>query len=805
MKSRLQFSILFLLSLFSVATFAQQGGSIKGKITSADGKPAVYVSVGLKNTTLGTITNETGEYLLLKVRPGTYTLNVSAVGIQAQQKEITITAGQNLTQDFVLTENSQALKEVTVQGLKNRYKVSLPSASLRLNEPLLEAPQNIQTVSEQVIKDQQIISMSDGLIRNVSGAVRLEHWGDMYTNVSMRGSQIQAMRNGFNFVASYWGPLTEDMSFVDHIEFVKGPAGFMLGSGDPSGMYNVVTKKPTGINKGEVSFTVGSYDLYRGTVDLDHQLTKDGKLLFRLNAAYQEKGSFRPNEYNDRYSIAPVLSYQFSPKTKLTAEYTWQKAKMTEVGSFYIFHPDGYAVLPRNFTLTQPGVEPTNINDHTVFLNLQHNFNSDWKATAQVAYSKYLQVGASSWPSSVFANGTLIRNVGIWDAESTMKLAQFFINGKVTTGEIQHRILAGFDGGKKNYMADWGQSHDLDLPSSPFDLNNPNYGTPGNGYPNFDRITPLETRAIAAGGLIDQKYLSGYIQDELGFFDNKVRLTLAGRYSYVSQSAWGESADKADRFTPRIGLSISIDQNTAAYTVYDAAFIPQTGILRSGAKINPITGTNYEVGIKRDWFGGKWNTTLSAYRILKQNELTGDPSNAGNETYSIIIGEKRGQGIEFDLKGELTAGLKLIANYAYTDAKVTEVADGVTWMTVGDIVPGYAKHTSNAWITYTLQNGKLKGVGVAAGFTHYAGRATNNFSTTNAEQNLPNYFKLDGGLFWQNKKFQVTANVFNILNKYLFTGAYYTDYWNAPLYEQPAYSWQAEAPRSVRLSVAYKF
>src|SRR3546814_11159908 len=111
--------------------------------------------------------------------------------------------------------------------------------------------------------------MSDQLIRNVSGATRLEHWGDLYTNITMRGSQIQAFRNGFNVVNSYWGPLTEDMSFVDHIEFVKGPAGFMLSNGDPSGLYNVVTKKPTGRQQGEVSFTMGSYELYRATVDMD--------------------------------------------------------------------------------------------------------------------------------------------------------------------------------------------------------------------------------------------------------------------------------------------------------------------------------------------------------------------------------------------------------------------------------------------------------------------------------------------------------------------------------------------------------
>ncbi|MCZ4225292.1 TonB-dependent receptor [Pedobacter rhodius] len=789
------FSLTAGMLIMNLMAFAQQFATIKGTITTSNGKPAAYISVGLKGNAHGTLTDDNGKFIINRVKPGTYTIKASAVGINASEKSITVVAGEIKMIDFVLSENDQALEEVTVAGKNNRYKISLPSASLRLNEPLLEAPQNIQTVTGQAIKDQQIISMSDGLIRNVSGAVRVEHWGDMYTNITMRGSQIQAMRNGFNVVSSYWGPLTEDMSFVDHIEFVKGPAGFMLGNGDPSGMYNVVTKKPTGFNRGEVSFTLGSFDLYRTTVDFDHKLTSDGKLLLRLNAAVQNKGSFRPYEQNDRYSFAPVLSYQITNKTKLTAEYTFQNAKMTEVGSYYIFSPKGYAAFPRELTLTQPGLPATRINDQSLFLNLQHNFDDNWKLTAQAAYFKYNQVGTSSWPSAVNANNTVIRSVSIWDAESSMKLAQLFINGQLKTGGINHRILAGFDGGKKNYIADWGQSHNLDLPTSPFDLNNPDYGFPSNGYPNFDRITPLAQRAINAGGLMDSKYLSAYAQDELGFFNNKVRLTLAGRYTYVSQSAWGGSPDKAKHVTPRVGLSVSIDKNTAIYAVYDEAFTPQSGLIRNGGKVEPITGTNNEIGIKKDWFDGKWNTTLSAYRIFKQNELTADPTNTPGQNFSVVLGEKRAQGIEFDLRGKITDGLTLIANYAYTDAKVTEVTPGVAGINVGDVIPGFARHVSNAWLTYTLQQGPLKGSGISGGFTYLAGRATDTWSV--GLQKLPNYFKLDGGLFYERQKFKITGNAFNILNKYLFSGSYYQ--W------LNAYYYQAEAPRNYRLSVAYKF
>jgi iron complex outermembrane receptor protein len=337
---------------------------------------------------------------LIKVKTGTHSLLISYVGLATQEKQVEVVAGETVNVAFTLTESANQLEEVIVKG-GNLYKSDQLSSSLKLMTPILETPQNIQVVTSQILADQQVISMSDGLIRNVSGATRLEHWGDMYANISMRGSQIQAFRNGFNVVSSSWGPLTEDMSFVDHIEFVKGPAGFMLANGDPSGLYNVVTKKPTGQNKGEASFTTGSFGLYRAALDLDGKLNKTGKLLYRLNLAGQNKGSFRPFEYNNRYSIAPVVSYQLDDKTKLTAEYTMQYAKMSDVGSYYVFSPEGYASLPRDFTTLSPGLSPTKMKDQSIYLNLQHQINEDWKLTAQVAYFNYQQNGSSMWPNTV--------------------------------------------------------------------------------------------------------------------------------------------------------------------------------------------------------------------------------------------------------------------------------------------------------------------------------------------------------------------------------------------------------------------
>lgn len=786
---------IFILFLLASASAFAQNGRISGQILSSDGQPAEQVSVGIKGTPRGAVSDNQGKFTIERVKPGNYTLLVSFVGLATQEKDVEVAAGETVNVSFTLAESANELQEVIVKG-GTGYKSDQVSSSLKLLTPILETPQNVQVVTAKVLADQQVISMSDGLIRNVSGAVRLEHWGDMYANISMRGSQIQAFRNGFNVVNSYWGPLTEDMSFVDHIEFVKGPAGFMLANGDPSGLYNVVTKKPTGQTKGEVGFNVGSFGLYRATLDLDGKLSKDSKFLYRLNVAAQNKGSFRPYEYNNRYSIAPVISYQIDEKTKLTAEYTLQYAKMSNVGSFYVFSPDGYATLPRDFTTMPPGLAPTKINDQSVFVNLQHQLNADWKITAQVGYFNYRLNGSSMWPDSIKPNGLLYRGVGLWDAKSEMTLGQVFVNGDVKTGTVRHRILGGIDVGSKNYFADWSQSYSLDSAGAEFDPRNPYYGTPVMGYPVFDRSMNLESRAAAGGGLQNQDYTGLYLQDELGFLDNRIRLTLAGRYTYVKQSEYGGPDKEAKRFTPRVGLSISLTKNTSLYALYDQAFIPQAGRLIGGGSVKPITGNNTELGVKRDWAEGRWNTTLAFYRILKNNELTGDPTNP-NSGLSMVLGQKRAQGVEFDLRGTIVNGLNLTANYAYTISEVTKVAEGVTDMKVGDLIPGYAKHTVNGWLSYKVQTGSLKNAGISGGFTYYGGRATTNWSTTNKSLNQPDYFKLDGGLFWEKNNIRLTANVFNILDKYLYSGGYY-DFLKS-------YYWQADPPRNYRLSVTYKF
>lgn len=721
------------------------------------------------------------------------------------------------------TIKSNDIEEVVVNGkYYKKYVEKEGSSSIRLDEELIKIPQNISIITNRALEDQQVTTMSDGVLRNVAGAQRLEHWGDMYTRVNMRGSRAAAFMNGVN-VTSNWGPLSEDMSFVDHIEFIKGPSGFLMSNGEPSGIYNIVTKKPTGQSlNGSARVTLGSFNMYRGEADIDTKVTD--KVAFRLNLMAQNRNSFRDYEFNDRYIINPSLKVNLTDKTTLTAEYIYQKAKMSEVGSAYVYSFEGYGTKPVSYTLTDPSLDPTKVDNNTVNINLQHQFNENWKLTSQLTYVNEYTMGSDIWPDRFENNNYMIRRLNYWEADNTMKFGQVFLNGYAKTGIVSHKILAGLDLGSKKYMADWNQGYNLDkfnadgdyraatatdpgntvadysywynVNTNNYDSNgqNPYFG-PNNpaGYLAFNKTRPLSERA-GAGGTINQNYTGLYLQDELGFFDDKLRVTLAARYTTVSQNDYGTNK-KANRITPRVGLSYSVDENTSVYALYDQAFVPQAGFLRNGGSASPITGDNMEVGVKRDWFGGKWNTTLSLYNINKNNELISDPNNIPGERFSIVLGKSRVQGVEFDLKGEIVKGFNAIFNYAFTENKITESNDPTT-NPVGTRIPGYAKHTVNGWLNYTFTDGALEGFGLSFGGTFLGDRSTWNWGTAGT-QNMNDYLKFDAGLSWENTKFRVGLNVFNVFDRYLYSGSYYG--------YGGYYYYQAEAPRNFRLSIGYKF
>lgn len=747
-------------------------------------KPGEGVTVVLQPINRTVIADNGGNYSFTGLVAGEYTILVSLVSYDDITRTVQIAAGETKTADVQLNLSNRELNEVVVIGNKNSFKTNRVSNSLRLGSSLLETPQNIQVVTSKLINDQQIFDMLEGVTRNVSGASRVEHW-DNYARITMRGSNVGAFRNGMN-VSTTWGPLTEDISMVERIEFVKGPAGFMLSNGDPAGFYNVVTKKPSGRNKGEVTMSLGSFDLYRATADLDGKLTENGKLLYRINVMGQMKGSHRQFDFNNRYSIVPVLKYLIDDRTSVTLEYTHQFSEVNVIGSNYLFSKRGYADQPRTMTLAESRMPATKMLDRSLLAIFDHKLNDNWKLTAQAAYFNYNQEGASLWAAGFDpANDSLLqRSMSSWDVLGTSKMGQLYMNGEEQTGSVSHKFLIGLDMSNKEYFHDWNQYAMLGLPT--FNVYKPVYGQ--GSILEVDRSKNIRERGV--------RYYNGYtgyyLQDEIGFLDDKLRLTLAGRITQLKTGDVYSGDFKRSKFTPRVGLSYSIDANTAAYALVDQSFMENYVVDESGRVFDPVTGTNMELGIKRDWMNGKWNSALTVYQIKRDNVLAADPTKP-NPAGGFFNTETKQEtkGVEVDIKGQLVKGLDVIINYAFTEAKVVDHPEKAA---IGTQVAGSSRHIQNAWLNYRLDRGKLAGFGISMGYQYQAKRSPW-FLFDGTENSLPDYFRMDGSISYQRKNIGFNLVVNNILNKYLYSGAPYADY----------FYWQAEPGTNVRFTVGYKF
>lgn len=716
--------------------------------------------------------------------------DTSKTGVSKPQKPV-----KRVIAEDTARNKTTDLHEVNISSRYNRsYKISELSKTLRMNTPLLKLSQNIQEIGKEIIADQVAFNMTDGLTRNVSGVIRQEISNNLGPFIFMRGGLVSTMRDGTDLTPIYRGPVPEDAAVIERVEFIKGPSMFMNSIGDPAGTFNVVTKQPTGRNNYSANLMFGSYDFYRASADLDGLLDKKGKLQYRFNVMGMKSNSFVKYDFNDRLVIAPVVKYQINESNTFTGSYTYQKFSYGLMSPI-VMTPNGFGTLPRDFTISEPSLNPYKPTDQSAALNFQHVINENWRITAIGAFMQNDNSGAYLWVTGLNKGTTniLLRNPKYDLTRSIVYSEQLFINGKIKTGSLTHQILTGTDINQKRFLADSYIEYDKAgsaLNYYPLDVNNPIYGAV---VPNY-----TDPKAVEDGNT-DQRinYASFYALDEITLLNDKLRITFGGRYTTAetSNTVSGVHTSSANHvFTPRIGLSYSLSKSLSVYYLNDKTFTPQTGSTApkadgSGSNaVKPKTGMLYELGLKKDWLDGKWNTTLSVYTVKRAGVLSADPDNS---SYYIQIGESKSKGIDFDLKGRILPGLNAVINYAYTDSKVTSDADQTL---IGARTPLYVKHIQNTWLSYDLPFLCLKGFGLSMGYQYQAGRSGR--YTTAASYHIPDFFRVDGGLKWSNKKISVNVIVNNLLNKNLI---------GTPWLRNGLYYWIPQAPANLRVSIGYNF
>ena len=660
---------------------------------------------------------------------------------------------------------SVTLLEVTVKAQPyKKYNLDNISSSLRIQGEMLKTPQNIQIINASVLKDQLSLNLTESVTRNVSGTFREELHNGVSPDIYTRGGYISAQRNGVDLRPLLKGPIGDDVAVIESVEFIKGPSGFMNSIGDPAGSYNIITKKPTGMNRKTFRMIQGSFGLIRAEADLDGTVDEDGKLLYRFNIMGMNKKGFLQFDNNDRILIAPSLKYVIDNKTSLSVDYIYQRLNYMFLSEAQI-SPNGFGSLPGDFSISDPNLRPYRANDHSVFVNFQRKFNENWAFTTQVSNINSQSEGTIFWVyGKNETDPDILDRYYVYDGmKYNIFSTQAFTQGKFSTRQVKHSFLAGVDfNHKRNKTQDtWNTATTI----YPLSMSNPIYSNVINNN-GIGGDFNSENGINAPENLTDSRlyYTSAYVMDEISLLRDKLKITggLRLTQSDADFNQYGEETDASDWvLTPRLGANFLLTESFSVYGLYDNTFIPQAGIAYDKTALKPIRGVSYEAGLKKDWYNKALSTTLSFYHITRSNNIVKDPVN--NDFYQS--GENESKGIEFDIRGRIARGLNVIINYAYTDSKITK--DDKNPAMVGMATPNRIKHIQNTWVNYELPFKALNSFSLSLGYQYMAGRAER--FTSIDPQELKDFFRMDGGIAYTKKKFSVNLMVNNILDTHQYS------------------------------------
>ncbi|EOX3820815.1 TonB-dependent siderophore receptor [Enterobacter quasiroggenkampii] len=634
----------------------------------------------------------------------------------------------------------------------NGYQPLNTSTATLTNMPMLDIPQVVNTVSDNVLEDQHATTLDEALY-NVSNVVQTNTLGGTQDAFVRRG--FGANRDGSIMTNGLRTVLPRSFNAAtERVEVLKGPASTLYGILDPGGLINVVTKRPEKTFGGSISATSSSFGGGTGQVDVTGPI--DGtRLAYRLTGEYQDEDYWR-NFGNERSTfIAPSLTW-FGDDATVTVLYSHRDYKTPfDRGTIFDLNTKKAVDVDRKTRFD----EPFNITDgqsDLAQLNAEYRLNSQW--TAKFDYS-YSQDKYSDNQARVMAydakTGNLTRRVDATQGSTQrMHSTRADLQGNVDIAGFYNEILTGVS--YENYdllRTDMMRCKNV----KDFNIYHPTYG-------NLGKCTTVS--ASDSDQTLKQESYSAYAQDALYLTDKWI--AVAGmRYQYYTQYAgkgrpFNVNTDSRDeQWTPKLGLVYKLTPSVSLFANYSQTFMPQSSIASYIGDLPPETSNAYEVGAKFDLFDGV-TANIALFDIHKRNVLYNE--SVGGETIAKTAGRVRSQGVEVDLAGSLTENTNIIASYGYTDAKVLEDPDYA-----GKPLPNVPRHTGSLFLTYDIHNAFAGNTLTLGGGGHGVSRRS---ATNGADYYLPGYFVADAFAAYKMKlQYPVTLQV-NVKN--LFDKTYYT-------------------------------
>ncbi len=583
----------------------------------------------------------------------------------------------------------------TTEGTES-YTTGITNTATKLNLSPRETPQTISVITRQQMDDFAMTSVDDAL-KATSGVFVLDR-GNNGSAYYSRGFALQSQYDGIpNPIGISQNNINPqiDNAFLDRVEVLQGPSGLMSGAGDPGGTINLVRKRPTREFQAHIEAQGGSWNQRRVVGDISGPLVDSGRIRGRMVALVDKRDSFVDYAFRDRQAFYGVLEADITSSTMLYASLQYQKDKGRN--HFGVpFAADGSdAGLDRSDFFGNANQLTTR--DYTLYtVGLEQQLPADWTMKLQYSGSKtnisidnYSYLSGNLNPTT--GNGLSINQMAHFSGDVPYDSFDAYVSGPVTLLGREHELVFGANGSTmtRNFA---GTGYMPALPINVFSFNPttlPTAVTGTNPYIGGYKITQRGVYGVGRFNLTDSlKLITGV---RVSSYEDKDVITGA------------TTAKESNVVSPYAGLIYDINKTHSAYVSYSDIFNPQSEQNADGDTLKPIVGSNYEVGLKSEFFGGELNTAVALFRLEQTNlaqldeSVPNDPANiCGGQCYTASD-KVTSQGVELSINGEIVPGWNLTAGYTYVDSQYASGADnGEPYATE------LPKHTVQLYTTYKL-------------------------------------------------------------------------------------------------------
>lgn len=611
--------------------------------------------------------------------------------------------------------------------------------SPRFTQPLLDTPQTIVVLPDQLLQEQGRRTLRDSL-RNITGLSLQSGEGNPPgggDTLKIRGFNVRddILVDGVPDVGVYF----RDPFNAEQIEVLKGPSAAFAGRGSTGGSINIISRGALLEEFTEGEIGVGTDSLFRITADASRILNAKEGVAVRVNAMYHRSDEpGRDQVQQERWGLAPSIGFGLNGPTQLRLD--WFHIQQNDVPDYGVPNIRLLSFVGSGFEGRPAPVRRSNFYGYSsdyreltadrLTARLDHEFSPDLRVRSTLRWGRThsdIVVSAPIFP------GDLLSPPGSGPATTVNAATQVFgfakprdqvdqiwINQtdfslRSRRGELLNNLVVGFEVSRE-------QAHNrrrIDRTGPALNLLNP-VVTSAPDIPYQGTRARLTTDA-AALYLFDSVEL-GRFEANGGVRLDRVRTRVQGLDDTGLFPGFLQDLTRTDTEPSfNLGLVYKPTPASSIYLAFATAFEPsgRAEVVQLAGRGNgpPVAPAAFDVGPERSEsveLGARWQVldrrlTLSGalFQTTKTNART--PGLNPGDPPIVLDGEQRIRGVELSVQGSLTPEWNVFAGYTYLDGRFVRTNFAPDRNRRLDGVP---EHSFSAWTSYEITDAFKAGGGV---------------------------------------------------------------------------------------------